>query len=519
MKVKLKRAGSLYKLEPWVPGLEPLLSYKYRKFSYDNGKHKIEVSNEKLYTIDEKGDGVFPAGLYSRVAKFLDGRGIEHDLEDFRDLKKLYPFPDFAKVGQLREGQDRLLLAVAEHDGGLLVGGTGLGKSWLIRQVCKMYPTLNIVVTSPRIPVIKTLYDELKKELPWGTVGLITTGTCEQHRRVTLCTSKSLLRTDVHKCQLLMFDEAHGVGHNQTAEDVGAFVNARKFGFTATPKGRGDNAELVAEALFGPPLVTIDYEEAVSTGLVVPLEVQMIALPACYVPPVDQPIARKRHGYWRNNVRNMVIANVAKTFPDDEQVLIMVETLEHALYLHKQLPNFQVVYYGGEIRKIYGIPDAWKYKKDSKALAKMRKDFSSGYLKKVIATTSWREGVDFPKLAVLIRADGITSSISSTQIPGRLSRLSSGKDKGILIDFDDNWDGWSKGRAAARMATYKKIGWPITKVQNGAGSNTSQGTQAADCSQPLLCGESPEVVSPGWGVVSEARPEEDPVCQLFQLHS
>lgn len=62
---------------------------------------------------------------------------------------------------------------------------------------------------------------------------------------------------------------------------------------------------------------------------------------------------------------------------------------------------------------------------------------------------------------MLIRADGRTSPISNSQIPGRLSRLAEGKGCGILADFGDEFSQWSEKRAQARMACYRKTGWKI----------------------------------------------------------
>lgn len=69
--------------------------------------------------------------------------------------------------------------------------------------------------------------------------------------------------------------------------------------------------------------------------------------------------------------------------------------------------------------------------------------------------------VDFPELAVLIRADGATSKIASSQIPGRLSRLAEGKTSGVLVDFGDEFSKWSDGRSRSRFNNYKKTGWRI----------------------------------------------------------
>jgi superfamily II DNA or RNA helicase len=99
--------------------------------------------------------------------------------------------------------------------------------------------------------------------------------------------------------------------------------------------------------------------------------------------------------------------------------------------------------------KEYGTPD-----KD-----KIRKDFESGDLQKVIATTVWKEGVDFPDLEVVIRADGMSGYIVGIQMGGRLTRLSP-KDK-ILIDFNDDFGPKLQDRADRRFDHYRKEGWQI----------------------------------------------------------
>ena len=139
----------------------------------------------------------------------------------------------------------------------------------------------------------------------------------------------------------------------------------------------------------------------------------------------------------------------------------MVETLEHAIYLHKLLPEYAVVHCGANKKKTIGGVSTFKYKMDDKRLDYLRRQFSKGELKKVIATTTWREGVDFPNLAVLIRADGMTSPIAGNQIPGRLSRLAEGKNCGVLVDFGDEFSSWAERRSKERMGVYRKTGWRI----------------------------------------------------------
>lgn len=461
----MKRNGALYSLSPWAPWVEPLLTYTLREFPPGGGRPTF--TEELLYGAEPDGSsGIFPAGLFQRVVKALKAKGHTYKIEDYRDLKTLMPQPDFSRVVALRPGQDRMLAAVASSDGGQLVGATGLGKSVLIVQICKMYPTLKIVVTTPRASVVKTLHERLAAEVAYTEVGMIGGGKNETGRRITVCTTKSIMKAPLKECDLLLFDEVHGVGRNLIGSQLAYVQRARKFGFTATPVGRGDNAELAIEALFGPVLVDISYSKAVADGLVVPIEVHWYPVrSAANFNEQAATVTRKRYGYWRNTARNETIAAVAKGFPDDEQVLIMVETLEHAIYLHKLLPDFQVVHCGTNKKKRIGGEWVDKFAMDDAKLARVRRDFEKGRLKKAISTGVWGEGVDFANLAVLIRADAMTSPIKGNQIPGRLSRLAEGKDKGLLIDFGDEFSRWSAARASSRRKIYEDTGWRVVNKE------------------------------------------------------
>lgn len=109
-------------------------------------------------------------------------------------------------------------------------------------------------------------------------------------------------------------------------------------------------------------------------------------------------------------------------------------------------------------RNIGGV-DMEQYKMTPKKISKIRREFESGELKKLIATNIFSEGVNFVHLKYLIRADGEISKISNTQIPGRLSRLFPGKSCAYLIDFVDHFSPWAYQRSVVRYQDYKEAGW------------------------------------------------------------
>ena len=526
----IERVGNLCRIDVWPQELSDALTYKKMTGKYGSAARmskskKMTCTVERVYEVHDDGSGVFPAGMLSRVITFLRSRNIEIQIRDKRDRKALKPIPDFTKIEKLREGQDKLLLAVAMCDEGIIVGGTGAGKSFLIKQICLMYPTLKIVIVSSRIPVIKQIYQDVSNKLAPGAVGIIYGGKNEgsQHR-ITVVSSNSIMKADLYNCDLLLFDEAHNVGSNNIGQLLGHVQKGRRIGFTASP-ARGDGTRMAMEAIFGPVIADLPYDEAVSNGLVVPIEVLVYTVGG-RVQEKKLRYANLRRGYWRNNIRNQTIADIAKQVPEDDQVLIMVDTLEHACHIRHLLPDYTLVHYGSVSSRIetkrysalqdsQGGPDSWaeltptecrdsklahlgefpdfetleeevktpprdgyytvkiedvilgvpvsQYALKPKELDDIKRRFTSGELKHVVATGTWKEGVNFPQLAILIRADGAISEVSSTQIPGRVSRISEGKQVGVLVDFEDTFNDWAAQRSAKRLAFYRRKGWTITR--------------------------------------------------------
>jgi superfamily II DNA or RNA helicase len=145
----------------------------------------------------------------------------------------------------------------------------------------------------------------------------------------------------------------------------------------------------------------------------------------------------------------------------------MVEKLEHALCLQRELPEYSLCYspQNGNIERLRSkglVPDSF-VKLDNKKVLLMRQEFRDGHLKRVISTGVWKRGVDFPHLKVLVRADGGASEILSTQIPGRVSRTAEDKDLGILIDLCDVFSPFYHNRSKTRRRHYKKKGWSERK--------------------------------------------------------
>jgi len=231
-----------------------------------------------------------------------------------------------------------------------------------------------------------------------------------------------------------------------TFKTISTMVKPRIFGLTGS-FNRSDGAQFRLLGLMGPKLITVDTKEATKQGMVAPVKVKWVPVHLQYNPVGKCHSAYKKHrGIWYNAPRNNLIAAAAKSYDEDTQVLIIVETIKHAMALRQLLPNYLVV------------------SSETPDLDRARGAFKKGTLKRVIATAIWREGVDFPNLAVLINACGLKSEVANIQLTGRVARLGDDKPYGVVHDFYDYWSTEFKHFSAERKKLYEKQGYEQTEI-------------------------------------------------------
>jgi superfamily II DNA or RNA helicase len=461
--------GNMLMVDPWIHALAK--ECVFYRVEYDPFTSEKKRFKENLYYVQRVGDrnvGYVADGLCDRLLAWFSNRGLGYTFDNKRYWKEL-PIPswdkvDFEKVGA-REGQEDALATIATNYNGVIDAATGYGKTFLIVQICKMYPNLNIVITTGRKSVVKTIYERLHDEISLRShLGVVSSwkNTGPDHR-IVVTTTKSLHKTNQDKCDLLLFDECHGLAAPGTAYKLAGFRRARKFGFSASPVGRGDKADLVLEGLIGPVRFTLPYQDAVKSGSVVPITVHMYDVASGPNLFGKRRLSMKRHGIWQNKTRNQRIADVAVTF-GERQVLIMCETIEHVMHLKKLLPGYTAAYancskerYNEYVENGFTTDELLT----DDDLDSIQDRFESGELKHLISTFIFREGVDFCNLYALVRADGQAGPIAATQIPGRLSRKAEGKDSAVLVDFYDSFNPIMEGCSKSRIKVYNDKGWKI----------------------------------------------------------
>lgn len=441
--------------------------------AYDEfgSRRPVRTQRKTMFTYDGWGRMVCKAGFLPRLQKFMSQNGYEvvindktppHPRPDRYDLDWDAVFSQF----EPRARQDVALLKITTNDHGVIEAPTGFGKTWLFKMVAALHPNANILIVVSRQDVALDIHRDLTRYFP--NVGMIGAGR-KRKGRLTVCMAQSLQHAGYDDWDIILGDEAHELGATTVVGHLAKMKWSRNFGFSASPWGRNDGTSIRIQAIFGDTIFYMSYPEAVALGLVVPIRVEWLDVIMDQNPAADyEDVPRFRHGLWRNDYRNQVIAAKAQSYGPDEQVLIMVAHFEHAVYLKHYLPEFTLCYAErAEEDKLFaravrdGLLPADEPRMTDRRRMLLREQFEEGELKKVIATDVWSTGVNFHQLQVLIRADARSSSIKDTQIPGRVSRTHSETNKqvGILVDCLDQFDPGFRDSARKRRRDYQQKGW------------------------------------------------------------
>ena len=443
--------------------------------AYRSGSRQVmRFERRRLYQISPSGALQTSVGMMPRILKLLSARGVSYSILNLSPVNRPQFAPDwqaFSKFnGTWRYRQEELarMLLDPELPGGVVVGPPALGKSEIISRISYCLPHARIAVITKRRDVAVGLYRRIIAHV--ANVGFVGDGK-SNIQRVTVCIAKSMhkLSSDI---DIVFFDEAHEMVSDSFCSTILLyFPNSKLFGLTATPAGRKDGMDIRVEYMFGPTIFHMGWPEAVANGLVAPIRVRWLHQNWGYNPCAlyKNDNSRLRHGIWLNNQRNAAFAWAARQH-QDEQVLALVSTLEHAAALQRHLPDFELCYGEADSERIQELksqgllqPEHVPVNTDKRE--KMRQQFEAGVLRKVIATDVWSTGVSFDALSVLLRLDARDSATMDEQGPGRVCRVYSGKTEGIVYDSPDTFDAGFTKKANGRRKRYRSKGWEQEAVQ------------------------------------------------------
>lgn len=441
------------------------LSYVY-KFRGTGG----QLEQKTVYMCQESKDNkhiYLSFGLLFRLVPFLKSLGhnlwLQNNTPKDKRYDSLKPVLDNISDDKFRTGQKECFEAIIQKPCGVIQAPTGFGKTYLLGLLCNAFPNEKIHICTKSLKLVKEIYQRLSKVV--DSIGMVGGGKRDLDKRVTVFTVDSIeySRGDA---PIFIYDECHtAAGPSYIGKILKIYPYARRYGFSATPEGRGDGADSILEMLFGPLIFKMTYDDGVKNGLISKIKVRW--LQSSVVSPrglsCSSKAYRDRYCIWENDARNKLIAADIHKHYNDTKVLVLVSTVAHAFALKQYLPEFEVNYASlppdtfNDLLKKGLIPKDYQPLK-TKDKEQLFQDFLSGKVMRVISTDVWNTGIDVPDLAVVYNVSGRVSKILNTQGAGRASRLFSGKDYGLVVDIHDRF-GEYEGYSYSRFKTYKKLNW------------------------------------------------------------
>lgn len=464
---------------------EALLSYQERvrlrgaaEYAAKRNGAPITFEIEQCcFDYDVKDRMVTSFGFLERIFYFCRAQGVKHRYSIHRQHPRPEVFePHWDRVyrpgRQFKHRQEEMLCKLLSNENGRFWLPPGYGKSWAIAVLADVLVHARIaVVTKNNVVLTERLYPELCQYLP--DVGLVHSRR-KRYARVT-CYSAGSLHYCPEDIDILLFDEGHQACADTIAHALGRFTWARMFSFSASWEMRLDHKDMRGEAIFGPLRMEVTYDECQRAGVIVPMEALMrpVELPNNPCAGYKQQVAKKRHGIWRNTHRNRLVCidslEAALERPD-EPVLVLCETIEHVLALHKLLPWSAIIYHeNGMDPKDFDYFEAQgligeRFQPMTEELKRRRiQALMSGRPGIYIGNTVLNIGVDCKYVSTVVRADAGGSPTNDVQLPGRASRKNDrGKLVGQVRDYSDRFDSRGFGLLSSRRrGNYESFKWQV----------------------------------------------------------
>jgi superfamily II DNA or RNA helicase len=374
----------------------------------------------------------FRTGLLSRIRETAPLCGLRIEREDDA---RWFPTPSLSlkPVTGMRDYQERLVTKVLEQPMGILCAATGAGKTFMAAAMIarRQVPTLYLVHTLDLLEQTRTALEGLLK----CKIGTIAGGKVNL-QPVTVGMVQSLANIDGMDRRafgMILVDETHHLPADTFYSVTEKFAAPYIHGLSATPY-RQDKADMMIEAGAGAITARISVSDLIHSGY--------LATPMIFFHATSERTSYEKAPSWQiykryivdNQQRNMLIATAAKqAVADGKTTLIYVRQTTHADNIVRFLNGTDYVVLDGR--------DSTERRKE--VFGKLR----SGEIK-LVCSTLCREGVDIPKLDVMINASG---SSDTMQIVGRALRKSEDKTHATVIDYIDN------GHVSLQKTSYARI--------------------------------------------------------------
>jgi len=433
-----------------APKLYDCLSYMYKRHIYNpHARQRSIYKDETEYFITS--DGLFLTGFIPRVKKYLDNKNIEYDVIDRSE--KLLPtnLPELKTIN-LRDDQLRLVNNLTSNQRGVIVAGTGSGKTAIAAAIISCYKKKRtLFMCHTRSLVTQAMGDF--KQYGLKNITMVSDGKEDYSGDIVVATWQSVIKSldkisDVF--DLTFVDEVHKISDKDVkySEILQQMLSPIRVGLTATfPSVQ--KSQFAIEGVIGEVVGELTPEEAKEKKIVVDTKVVIRKT------VLDQDVRELsrypevyRSGIVNNRNFNTQVIREAKSWVDKgESVLVFFVEIDQGKLLKEIADEL-----GFDCELIYGATD-------SNGREIVKRDLKAKKLKCVLASKIWNEGISIPQLSVVINAAGGKSDIMVRQLHGRGTRLCEGKDILTFVDFFNPSHNFFISHFGQRFSNYCDWGW------------------------------------------------------------
>lgn len=405
-------------------------------------------------------DLVLPFGVAKEVYKLCVALG------DVQFTNRIQPIRqrEYGSNINTYDYQENAVQSVLQAKNGILVAPCGSGKTQMGLEIIARVGGKALWLTHTQDLLVQSM-ERAKAcfDLPANEYGTITAGKVDIGNTITFATVQTMANIDLASCKrewdVVVVDEVqHCVGTPTKLQMFYKVVSALscryKIGLTATPH-RADGLTKCMFAVVGDIAHTVPLQAVEDKTC--PVEVHFVN--TGYTPDTSVVLASDGTILYSSLIsdlsanidRNKVIVGTVKNL--HQPTLVLCDRVEH---LHKLAEMLRSA--GCVCAVIDGRQQSKKAKEQRKQTLA---DLNGGKIEIVLATYKLaKEGLDCPNLRYIVLATPQKDKTTVVQSCGRVARKSDGKDKGVVIDFVDNF-GMLQGFLKKRKSYYKQLKYSI----------------------------------------------------------
>jgi len=397
----------------------------YQRGEWDGFEHLLRESSAGNY--------YFPLGCLSKAVRVVRALGFDVDVQGVERPGRGDLDVAWNTDMELRDYQQTAVDTALGRGAGIVTMPTGAGKTLIgLRLIHELRRPTMVVVHRKEIADqwVEQMEDILGVEAAKCYGGDMESGDIQMSLYQTIYRDGEIRDGIRMDHDVLLCDEAHRVGAD-TFSEVALNVNAPyRYGFSATPE-REDNATLKVIGGTGPMIADISPENLIEQGY--------LAEPKWRI--LDAPAVRRVGAYrgWQKEYKKEIVQNDAR----NSMIVDEATDLPKPCYIHVERINH------GE--RLEGLIDGAEFIcSDSSNRDEALQSFREGDLN-ILISTLLGEGVDVPKMASMIMAGGLKTSVGALQKVGRALRAET--DEAVIVDFRDRGR-WVSDHSEQRIRTY-----------------------------------------------------------------